>query len=158
MHLGGEPIDMSRNINVNPGQYKTAGRERQGESIVHEVEKQKASLMKQKPRPKQAKQRTAQRQQTAPSKPSPSKPSRAAVALRGQVSRAGISNRMPAGKEAKDRAKHPPVDTSHKAGSRSVAQKEANARYPDRSMPPSRKVAGAFGREPKGRVRRGRQP
>jgi hypothetical protein len=38
--------------------------------------------------------------------------------------------------------------TSHKAGSRSVAQKEAGTRYPDRSMPPSRKVDGAFGKEP----------
>jgi hypothetical protein len=38
--------------------------------------------------------------------------------------------------------------TSHKAGSRSIAQKEANTRYPDRSMPPARKVPGAFGREP----------
>ena len=38
--------------------------------------------------------------------------------------------------------------TSHKAGSRSIAQKEAGSRYPDRSTPSSRKVAGAFGREP----------
>jgi hypothetical protein len=38
--------------------------------------------------------------------------------------------------------------TSHKAGSRSIAQKEAGSRYPDRSMPASRKVEGAFGREP----------
>lgn len=30
---------MSRNINVNPGQYKTRGRERQGEEIVHEDER-----------------------------------------------------------------------------------------------------------------------
>ena len=42
------------------------------------------------------------------------------------------------------------LQTSHKAGSRSVAQKEDEARYPDRSMPPSRKVAGAFGKEPQG--------
>jgi hypothetical protein len=41
--------------------------------------------------------------------------------------------------------------TSHKAGSRSVAQKEAESRYPDRSMPATRKVGGAFGREPGGR-------
>jgi hypothetical protein len=39
--------------------------------------------------------------------------------------------------------------TSHKAGSRSIAQKEAASRYADRSMPASRKVAGAFGKEPK---------
>lgn len=32
---------MSKRINVNPGQYKTAGRERQGEDVVPELEKQK---------------------------------------------------------------------------------------------------------------------
>jgi hypothetical protein len=87
----------------------------------------------------------------------------------------GISNRESAADEAKGRQQHPPLDagspapqdaagregeqpladtrdrhTSHKAGSRSIAQKEAASRYPDRSMPASRKVAGAFGREPKG--------
>lgn len=35
---------MSKNNNVNPGQYKVAGRERQGEDIVQEREKVKASL------------------------------------------------------------------------------------------------------------------
>jgi hypothetical protein len=30
---------MSKNNNVNPGQYKTRGRERQGEDIVPEIEK-----------------------------------------------------------------------------------------------------------------------
>jgi hypothetical protein len=84
----------------------------------------------------------------------------------------GISNRETADEEAAERREHPPLDTSppsaedvagrvgdeapsdlsgpqtsHKAGSRSVAQKEAGSRYPDRSMPPSRKVAGAFGKE-----------
>jgi hypothetical protein len=86
--------------------------------------------------------------------------------------RTGISNRESAAEERTERAEHPPVDTSspppedaagrvgeeplddlnrqtsHKAGSRSIAQKEAEARYPDRSMPPSRKVDGAFGKEP----------
>jgi hypothetical protein len=86
---------------------------------------------------------------------------------------AGISNRESAEAEAQEREAHPPLDTnspppedaagrtgeqplddlrdrhtSHKAGSRSIAQKEAGARYTDRSMPASRKVAGAFGREP----------
>lgn len=86
----------------------------------------------------------------------------------------GISNRESATEEAQERRKNPPVDTnspppqdaagrigeqpltdisdrhtSHKAGSRSIAQKEAESKYPDRSMPASRKVAGAFGREPK---------
>lgn len=86
----------------------------------------------------------------------------------------GISNRESASEETSERAEHPPVDTSspqpedaagdvgeqpiddysdrqtsHKAGSRSIAQKEAGSRYPDRSMPATRKVPGAFGKEPK---------
>jgi len=86
---------------------------------------------------------------------------------------AGISNRESPQEEAQERVAHPPVDTSspppedaagrvgeeplddhtdrhtsHKAGSRSIAQKEDEARYPDRSMPASRKVDGAFGKEP----------
>lgn len=31
---------MSKNINVNPGQYKEGGRERQGDQVLHEVHKQ----------------------------------------------------------------------------------------------------------------------
>jgi hypothetical protein len=86
----------------------------------------------------------------------------------------GISNRESASEESAERAAHPPVDTSspppedaagrvgeqplddysdrqtsHKAGSRSIAQKVAESRYPDRSMPASRKVSGASGKEPK---------
>jgi len=89
--------------------------------------------------------------------------------------RTGISNRETPEAEEHDRREHPPHDpsspppedaagrvgeepiaevpnrhTSHKAGSRSIAQKEERARYPDRSMPPTRKVSGAFGREPRG--------
>ena len=37
---------MSKNNNVNPGQYKTKGRERQGEDIVQEREKIKAANAK----------------------------------------------------------------------------------------------------------------
>jgi hypothetical protein len=85
----------------------------------------------------------------------------------------GISNRETAAEEAEERREFPPVspdappieqdaagrkgvepvqdyagsDTSHKAGSRSVAQKEAESKYADRSHPASRKVAGADGRE-----------
>jgi hypothetical protein len=86
---------------------------------------------------------------------------------------AGISNRKTGTEEARGRDEHPPVDTnspppqdaagrvgeqpledysdrhtSHKAGSRSIAQKEGGSRYPDRSMPASRKVGGAYGKEP----------
>lgn len=85
----------------------------------------------------------------------------------------GISNRETPDEEARERDEYPPVDTSspqpqdaagrvgeepltdlndrhtsHKAGSRSIAQKEAGARYPDRSAPPTHKVGGAFGKEP----------
>jgi len=85
----------------------------------------------------------------------------------------GISNRESARQEADERATHPAIDisspppqdaagrvgeqpledlrdrhTSHKAGSRSIAQKEADSKYTDRSMPASRKVEGAFGKEP----------
>ena len=90
------------------------------------------------------------------------------------MKRTGISNRETPADEERERREHPPVDpsspppqdaggrvgeepmaevpnrhTSHKAGSRSIAQKEDRARYPDRSMPPTRKVSGAFGREPR---------
>jgi hypothetical protein len=96
--------------------------------------------------------------------------------------RQGISNRETAEEEAREREELAPVDTgappaedaggrpgdqppgdtagrqtAHKAGSRSVAQKEDEARYPDRSMPPSRKVAGAFGKEPDGPAARDRK-
>jgi hypothetical protein len=86
----------------------------------------------------------------------------------------GISNRETPQQEQAERETHPPVDpnappppqdaagrvgedapaandgrqTSHKAGSRSIAQKEDDRRYPDGSMPPTRKVSGAFGKEP----------
>jgi hypothetical protein len=85
----------------------------------------------------------------------------------------GISNRESPAEEAEEREEFPPIDisspppqdaagrvgeqpledlsdrhTSHKAGSRSIAQKEAETKYADRSMPPTRKVDGAFGKEP----------
>jgi hypothetical protein len=91
----------------------------------------------------------------------------------GEGTAAGISNRESPAQEAEERQEHPPIDTSspppedaagrvgeqplddtrdrhtsHKAGSRSIAQKEAESRYPDRGMPASAKVDGAFGREP----------
>ena len=39
---------MSKRINVNPGNYKVAGRERQGEDVVHDRQKQKLSKYRQK--------------------------------------------------------------------------------------------------------------
>ena len=85
----------------------------------------------------------------------------------------GISNRESAREEGAERAAHPPVDvgspppedaagrageeaiendrdrqTSRKAGSKSMGQKQADSPYSDRPMPASSKVAGAFGKEP----------
>ncbi|MGH9159088.1 MAG: hypothetical protein ACRD2X_03770 [Vicinamibacteraceae bacterium] len=154
---------MSKRINVNPDHYKVAGRERQGEDVLQQIEKQEVARLRRKERGP-----TGQRPPT-----SVQDRSRAAAQSRGRVRRAGVSNRQPADAEARPRRRRsdldesspPPEDaagrvgeqpledrqdrhTSHKAGSRSMAQKEAGARYPDRSMPASRKVAGAYGREP----------
>ena len=86
----------------------------------------------------------------------------------------GISNRETFAEEQQERMEHPPISpdapppeqdaagrvgeqplddtsdrhTSHKAGSKSIAQKEGESKYADRSHPASRKVAGADGREP----------
>ena len=91
-----------------------------------------------------------------------------------QEDKQGISNRETSVEEQQERMEFPPVrpdappveqdaagregeehpennegrHTSHKAGSRSIAQKEAESKYADRSMPASRKVDGAFGKEP----------
>ena len=91
--------------------------------------------------------------------------------LNGRLAAVGISNRETPAEEARERQAHPPVDpaspppedaggavgerdysrqgrhTSHKAGSRSVAQKEAGSKYADRPTPSAKKVAGAFARE-----------
>jgi hypothetical protein len=155
--------DMSKNINVNPDHYKVAGRERQGEDVVHELEKRQVKRLR--------------RDEKRVSGPQPSnmppQQAREAAPEPRQPESAGISNRLSAEAEARELERHPPVDTSspppedaagrvgeepladrrdrhtsHKSGSRSIAQKEAGARYPDRPTPASRKVAGAFGREP----------
>ncbi|MGH9159245.1 MAG: hypothetical protein ACRD2X_04585 [Vicinamibacteraceae bacterium] len=155
---------MSKRINVNPDHYKVAGRERQGEDVVHQIEKQEI-----------ARRRREERGPTGQPPPTSVRDrSDAATQSRGRAARSGISNRQPADAEARerdersDRDASPPLPadaagrvgeqpledlrdrhTSHKAGSRSIAQKEAGTRYPDRSMPASRKVAGAYGREPR---------
>ena len=94
----------------------------------------------------------------------------------------GISNRETPNEEQLEREEFPPVQfdppaedvagrvgnppvgntdgsqTAHKAGSRSVAQKEAESKYSDRSHPASHKVEGAFGREPARKGRDGAEP
>jgi hypothetical protein len=42
---------MSKNINVNPGQYKVKGRERQGEDIVPERHKQELAKAREEAHP-----------------------------------------------------------------------------------------------------------
>ena len=83
----------------------------------------------------------------------------------------GISNRETPAEEQRERDRFPPVSlespppedaagsigeqgssrdgrqTSHKAGSRSVAQKMAGSKYSDRSTPGSHQVPGAFAKE-----------
>jgi hypothetical protein len=133
---------MSKHINVNPDHYKVAGRERQGEDVIHEVERREAKRV-----------RSEERRQR-------------------DTAKVGISNRMSPDAEAREAAEHPPVDTSGppaedaaghrddeplelaadrqtsgKAGSHSMAQKEAGTRHPHDSAPSSNKVSGAFGRE-----------
>jgi hypothetical protein len=134
---------MSKHINVNPDHYKVAGRERQGEDVIHEVERREAKRVRQ-----------------------------GEVRRPGHGRGVGISNRLPADAEAANAAEHPPLDTSApppqdaagrvseepvddtsgrqtsvKAGTRSTAQKEAGTRHSEEPAPPSRKVSGAFGRE-----------
>jgi hypothetical protein len=46
---------MSRNINVNPGQYKVKGRERQGEDIAPPVYQANLNKMRQQRVPKKKK-------------------------------------------------------------------------------------------------------
>lgn len=43
--------------NVNPDHYKLAGRERQGENVIHEVERREASRLRQGRRPSAARPR-----------------------------------------------------------------------------------------------------
>jgi hypothetical protein len=86
----------------------------------------------------------------------------------------GISNRESPADEERERHEFPPVDpgsplpedaagrvgdepltevpnrqASHKAGSHLIDQQRDEWQYPDGSTPERRKVAGAFGREPR---------
>jgi hypothetical protein len=126
---------MSKNSNVNPDHYKVAGRERQGEHVVHQLEKREVTRLKRQertPRSTIAKPKTSN-----PETPKPAPPTEDAASRVGEQP---LEDR---------RDRH----TSHQAGSRSITQKESESRYADRSMPSSRKVAGAFGREQRRRTR-----
>jgi hypothetical protein len=102
---------------------------------------------------------------------------RARPSSRARLKTAGISNRQTAAEERREREQFPPMNlespppedaggsigeqgssregrqTSHKAGSRSVAQKMAGSKYSDRSTPSSHKVAGAYAKERASRTR-----
>jgi hypothetical protein len=114
-------------------------------------------------------------QSTNPASPhQPAAPADDAVRRPLEPTRVGISNRESADDEEEERRRHPPLETgapppedaagrvgeepladtrdrhiSHKTGTRSTAQKEAESKYVDRSMPAAAKVGGAFGREPR---------
>jgi hypothetical protein len=161
--------------NVNPDHYKVAGRERQGENVIHTSERRALARLRRQERLIHPFFADSSERPPGSAKPKPAraKSKRTAAAMPARAPRMGISNRESPDAEARDRREHPPFETSspppedaagrvgeeplndrrdrhtsHKAGSRSIAQKESAARYPDRSMPPARKVAGAFGREP----------
>ena len=55
---------MSKNINVNPDHYKVAGRERQGENVVHDVEKRETARLRRSERGP-----SGQRSQSLPKQP-----------------------------------------------------------------------------------------
>jgi hypothetical protein len=54
-------VFMSKNINVNPGQYKVAGRERQGEDINPALERAKLTKNQESGRPQRAARKGAKR-------------------------------------------------------------------------------------------------
>jgi len=148
---------MSKHTNVNPDHYKVGGRERQGQDVVHNRERQ--SLERERPVTESWRQ---------------SQERRAARHASSGSEHIGISNRETAEQEAREREEHPQrgdvgsppggelsernsdepstdrrnEQTSQKAGSRSLSQKEAETRHSTDPAPPSNKVAGAFGREP----------
>jgi hypothetical protein len=52
---------MSKRINVNPDHYKVAGRERQGENIIHQLEKQAATAQFPGVRPRRGRRRQSRK-------------------------------------------------------------------------------------------------
>ena len=60
---------MSKNNNVNPGQYKVAGRERQGEHIVHADERRQLSRHERVQGHQAPRTRNQDRSTKAPAKP-----------------------------------------------------------------------------------------
>ncbi len=132
---------MSKHTNVNPDHYKVGGRERQGQDVIHEVERREAKRLRQ----------DASHQHTdhvgISNRMSPDEEARDAA------EHPPLDASAPPPQDAAGRVGEEPVageadrQTSMKAGSRSMAQKAAGSRHIDEPAPPSRKVSGAFGRE-----------
>jgi hypothetical protein len=125
---------MSKHINVNPDHYKVGGRERQGENVIHEVERREAKRVRRGERHRQPGVGISNRMPPE-------------AEARDAKEHPPVEKRPSAAEEPND------YQTSRKAGARSMGQKEAGARYTDRPAPPSKEVEGAFGRE--GRDREG---
>lgn len=123
---------MSKHINVNPGQYKTGGRERPGQDIVAEEHKQNYTQA----RAKVGKPTSGKSGPELIPGPPPSRPAR------------GVSGGAKTRSKARNQAGVDAMrsQTSQKEGKRSTAQKRASARHDFRTMPAARPVAGASGK------------
>ena len=127
--------------NVNPDHYKVAGRERQGENVIHEVERREAKRLRQG-------ERQHGRPEVGISNRMPPEAEAREAAVHPPVDAGTSQTRDSDGRAAEQpEGRFQDQQTSRKAGTRSTGQKEAGTRYSDRPAPSSREVEGAFGRE-----------
>ena len=110
---------MSKRINVNPDHYKVAGRERQGENVVHSVEKRALAKLRRDERQIAPVRPAAPPTKKAPVLTAPP-PTKKAPVLTAPPTKKGKGSSAPV---KATRQGH----TSHKAGGRSIARKEAKA-------------------------------
>jgi peptide chain release factor subunit 1 len=145
--------------NVNPDHYTQAGRERQGEDIVHELEKHRYA---QNRAAQEAQKRFPNQRAAAPAtEQKPAEPAGAPGRKQGSKSQAtdvkGKSGNLQEARataerrEARMDRKRDTSDeqTSGKRGARSSAQKSEAARHGLEPMPASKKVSGARGKSTK---------
>jgi hypothetical protein len=132
--------------NVNPNHYKVAGRERQGEDILHGRHKQKHS---------QSVVRGRSASHVRRERPAliPGPPPRGAAPLRTTRKTANTAAKKDsAGKRASTNKQG-----SDKRGTRSAAQKRASSRYDFDPIPATSPVGGAFGKAPSAPRRKPRE-
>ena len=143
--------------NVNPNHYTQAGRERQGEDVVHELERQRyaqnrAAQEAEKRFPRQ-KAPVADQEEAAPAKaPARKQGSKSQVTnIKGKKGNLQEARTAAERREAKVDRKRDTTNEqkSGKQGSRSSAQKSEAARHGMQPMPASKKVAGARGKSTK---------